>query len=136
MAHRRSRSGTPRSAISTPLQHTIHQPYRYPSTVLRTLQTLKKLEALRVHQEPLNDLRRYSPSKIARPRTRSANAAGLNHRRLSTLYQSPWTITIPGKVSICIRRKQRREVLHALRRTGKGSRSERKYTPNSEYRCK
>lgn len=33
---------------------------------------------------------------------------------------------VPKKVSVCVRRKQRKEVIHALRLTGKGSRSPRR----------
>lgn len=41
----------------------------------------------------------------------------------------------PEKVRFCVRRKERREVLFALKRTGKGSRGPRRRTANSSWRC-
>lgn len=43
----------------------------------------------------------------------------------------------PQQVIPCVRRQQRKEVLHALKRTGKGSGGGRKHrTPESNIRCK
>lgn len=39
------------------------------------------------------------------------------------------------RVSVCVRRKQRKEVLHALRKTGRGSGRPRRYNRYSQVRC-
>lgn len=44
-------------------------------------------------------------------------------------------IRVPEKVRFCVRRKERREVIFALRKTGKGSRARRQRTGNSSWRC-
>nr|QJB19983.1 MAG: hypothetical protein [Microvirus sp.] len=41
----------------------------------------------------------------------------------------------PKRALVCVRRKQRREVLFARRRTGMGARSVRRRTHDSSYRC-
>lgn len=42
----------------------------------------------------------------------------------------------PKKESTCVRRKQRREVLHALRKTGKVGQKRPNWTQKSKIRCK
>lgn len=42
---------------------------------------------------------------------------------------------IPKAVGICVRRKARKEVLHALGKTKKGSGSGRRHTPYSRIKC-
>lgn len=47
------------------------------------------------------------------------------------------TFRDPSRTLVCVRRGQRREVLHALRKTGRGSGGGvRKLTPNSRIRCR
>lgn len=41
----------------------------------------------------------------------------------------------PHKVAVCVRRKERREVLFAMKRTGKGSRSRRRRNKFSNMGC-
>lgn len=41
----------------------------------------------------------------------------------------------PNRVAVCIRRKQRKEVLHALRKAGRGGSRPRRYNRNSQVRC-
>lgn len=45
------------------------------------------------------------------------------------------TFGSPGQVMVCVRRKSRREVLFALRRTGKGGRARRRRSEFSNVRC-
>lgn len=104
--------------------------------VLLAQQILQLLEQQnREYNEPQQDRRRYNPSRVTPVKTLNGKPARFNHNRLGTLYQNPWQLLRPDKVGICVRRKTRREVLHALRRTGKGSSSKRKYSPTSYYRC-
>lgn len=43
--------------------------------------------------------------------------------------------SLPKETTVCVRRGVRREVLHALKKTGKGSRSPRRYTSQSNIKC-
>lgn len=51
-----------------------------------------------------------------------------------SLIGSPAFTTPPG-VAICVRRKQRREVLHALKKTRSGSGRSKRRNPYSEVKC-
>lgn len=110
--------------------------------VLRTMNLLQLLEQNNAYHAPTRsavkdtNARRYHPNPIRPIQKIDGTSAGFNHHRLSTLYQSPWRILEPNKVGVCIRRRTRREVLHALKRTGKGSRSRRHYTANSFIHCR
>lgn len=90
-------------------------------------------------REPLlevEDLRQWHPAPDLEPaRTRSGRPAGIqatplrprsrsSHRGLSPSLHWPSfgvEFKAPWKVLVCVRRKVRREVLHALRWTGKGT---------------
>lgn len=108
--------------------------------VLHTLNLVQQLESQyasqtrRAFKAPTQ--RRYHPNPIRPIQTVTGSSARFNHNRLSTLYQSPWQFAEPNKVGICQRRRERREVLHALKRTGKGSRSRRNRTANSDLHCR
>lgn len=105
-------------------------------SVLRPTITIKQLETMVAnYAEPLNDRRRFQPTILTRPVTRSSTPARLDNRRLRSLYEYPFKIAVPDKVRVCERRKTRREVLHALKRTGKGARSKRRYSSESYYHC-
>lgn len=79
-----------------------------------------------------------SPRSVDRARQRFvAVTPRAPYRRLPT-YSVPSRIGFrePSRVAICIRRHARREVMFALRRTGRGAgRSPHRYTPYSLVRC-
>lgn len=110
--------------------------------VLHTINLLQQLEHNNAyhrttrHAVKNTNARRYHPNPIRPIQKIDGNLAGFNHHRLSTLYQSPWKLLEPNKVGICVRRRTRRQVLHALKRTGKGSRARRHYTAYSEVHCR
>lgn len=109
--------------------------------MLHTINLLQQLEQNNAYHRTRRstqntNARRYHPNPIRPIQKIDGNLAGFNHHRLSTLYQSPWKLVEPNKVGICVRRRTRREVLHALKRTGKGSRARRHYTVNSEIHCR
>lgn len=78
---------------------------------------------------PLGDFR-PARSFLARPRPRLVIAdVNVNRgRRKVTPYKVPSQIgfSVPRDVVVCVRRKQRKEVLHAFKFTGRGSGSGRK----------
>lgn len=109
--------------------------------VLHTPSILKQLELINAYsrtwhatQNPSS--RVFHPARYTPVTKIDGTSPRFNHNRLRTLYQSPFKLLNSNKVGICIRRKQRREVLHALRRTGKGARSPRRRTSTTEYHCK
>lgn len=77
---------------------------------------------------PVEDRRQYHPLNVFRPaRTvfgskvgplRVARpSAGATRKRLPIGVR----FDVPAQVAVCVRRKRRKEVLHALKRVGKGS---------------
>lgn len=96
--------------------------------------------SLPVYQEvlgdPVADRRRYYPNvNLLRP----AHAFKREAARLviGRSMESPVRFAVPGYVAICIRRKMRREVLHAFkltRKSGKGG-GKRRRNAYSGIRC-
>lgn len=135
---RRRRSNTARRVVSTPYSN------RRLSGPVRRL-SLPKLSSLR----EIEDRREYHPERENRP------ARGFVYPRhrlvVPVVAQQPsrfpdtFTPTVPvgvafkapRQVAICVRRKQRREVLHAIGKTGRGSRFHRAPRRNiySEVHC-
>lgn len=108
--------------------------------VLRPLIIHKLINQIEAHHGSAptthtQDRRRYQPARVAPVKTPSGLVARLATNRPGKLYENPWAIVRPRNLALCERRKARREVLHALRRTGKGSRAKRKYTATSELKC-
>ena len=66
---------------------------------------------------------------VARPFSRPQ--ANVPQQRKGVYYPA---FTHPNRVAVCVRRQQRREVLHALRRTGRGG-GKRRFNYNSKVRC-
>lgn len=83
-------------------------------------------------QRPVRSLRKWAVRLVAKPpkgRAAAKLTARPNVFRFSFGRQ-------PEHVAICIRRSQRKEVLHALKKTGKGSgRSHRRRGQYSDVRC-
>lgn len=93
----------------------------------------------------VSDRRQFHPDDMFAPvfsydrRSRKIVERNVNPVRKSTQYASPFGssfgFAVPHKVSLCVRRKQRREVLFALKRTGKGSRTPKRRNYWSDVRC-
>lgn len=131
------RASKSRSSYNLPTQRDILTPIARSPLLRQQLLIHKLIQQLaRPHVEPPIDRRRYNPRAFAHPETLTQSSARLNNRRLRKIYASPFEISVPHKVGICIRRKSRREVLHALKRTGKGAgRKLRRYTYYSDFHC-
>lgn len=61
---------------------------------------------------------------------------GISYGVSSVAPPSGVRVATPSRVAVCVRREQRREVLHALRRTGGGGRKRRRYNEWSNISCK
>lgn len=92
----------------------------------------------------LDDRRTYYPDVFVRPAgalSRLARQVRVSSRPTGVTRNvlrgaDVFGFTIPKKVALCVRRKQRRSVLFAMERTGKGSRSRvRRRNEWSEVRC-
>jgi len=133
-----------RDASSPSLQPKSYPTYNpNPNSVLPHTSGLSDLAALKhtgLDQVPVRstpwqeyeDRRRYHPEGRYRPpaaflRSARALVAGPAHQI---------GFRAPNRVLLCIRRKQRREVLHALKRTGKGARSPRRRNYWSDVSCR
>lgn len=56
-------------------------------------------------------------------------------RRLAKFPSAGVSFVAPKQVLVCVRRHQRREVLHALHKTGRGGQSQPRWTPWSRVHC-
>lgn len=71
-----------------------------------------------------DDLRSWVPEpRLRRPQTFSGNTPVTKTSRKATPFGYTDHFAAPGAVVMCVRRKQRREVIHALKLSGKGSRA-------------
>lgn len=105
-----------------------------PTPSLAPLSDVSLVRAIaqqRIHQaelaagrpDPILDRRRWLPPKYPRP-----VAARRKHRLIGLRVQSPLYglhFRSPIRVQLCVRRRVRKEVLHAFRRIGKGKGSRR-----------
>lgn len=76
----------------------------------------------------VEDRRRFDPSGFfRRAQALSVLASSVRlKRRVPFNRRDVFKFAIPDHVAVCVRRKQRREVLHALKKTGAGARAERR----------
>lgn len=91
------------------------------------------------------DLRHYTfgqfPSSVRKdarrivPHDPNVNVYRGRRGKFTSPFSSHMQFNVPRKVAICVRRKQRREVLFAFRKTGKGARSFRRRNQFSDVRC-
>lgn len=79
----------------------------------------------------LEDRRMYTPDKLRTPTAYTRRAirirAGYHPRSLN--------FRIPNLVALCLKRKMRKEVLHALKKAGKGGQKKRKLNFWSRIGC-
>lgn len=143
---RRRKSERDTSVISSgPLERRVS----YLEDIVSPLPRLSFLPVVRAPLTEIADDRLWSPDSNPRaPSSRRWNsqivfpppaaAKKASDRRVTGL--SPMSVVqmqfkAPEFVVHCVRRKQRKEVLHALRKTGKGSGRPRRFTPFSNVRC-
>lgn len=135
-----------RELLEHEAQRDLHQQLINTQELIATRRVLRTKQILRLHhltqllERPANENTprrpRHHPFPLGASEPNPQPAPKFDKRLSYSLYQSPWTVIAPARVHTCIRRKQRREVLHALRRTGKGAKSRRTYKPESYYICK
>lgn len=91
----------------------------------------------------LEDRRIYNPMReLAPPRAYPRDAARITVKSSPARSQRYDTLSarvgfaVPERVAMCVRRKQRREVIHALRKNGSGGSRRRRRTIWSDVDCK
>lgn len=90
------------------------------------------------------DLRRFHPDPVAAvftsPKARIVHDDNVNVRRDASKrrkgYVPVFSFEPVNAVGVCVRRSTRREVLFALRRTGRGSRTRKRFNELSGVKCK
>lgn len=108
------------------------RPYRFQE--LTTIEDFRRFHPRRVLQYPKSLLRQMKPRIVAKPKAYTDYGRyGGRH-----LYR-PRPVTLgfltPKKVLICVRRKMRKEVLHAFKKTGKGGQKRPLRTQFSNFHC-
>lgn len=90
----------------------------------------------------LEDRRMFHPEDVPHPRgslnrsSRLVVSVAPKARHISSGLPAHIKFNVPKEVALCVRRKQRRQVLFALRRTGKGARKfYRRRNEWSNVRC-
>ena len=89
----------------------------------------------------VEDRRTYNPTY--KPRTVSGKTATVTHNATDNRLKNNTTTPLPysgkfenfKKVMICVRRKQRKEVLHAYKKTGKGGQRRPHRNQYSNIKC-
>lgn len=88
------------------------------------------------------DARFYQPDRrLTYPAARNLNAARLVARdrfgdAVRRQTKAPISFRVPDQVALCVRRKQRKEVLHAMAKTGRGYRKKPHYNFWSKISCR
>lgn len=92
---------------------------------------------------PLEDRRNYFPDPLVRPAgyvgVRSVRSLNINaiRRGRERLGRDVFSFNDPKRVLICARRQERKEVLHALGKTGRGGRKRnRRRNEYSDISCR
>lgn len=92
----------------------------------------------------IEDRRRYNPEPIRRPKTIKAATAPIvsaplpaiqSNNKRPTLQRIQQRFALPKETLVCVRRKMRKEVLHALNKAGKGGQRRQKRTEHSNTKC-
>lgn len=121
------------------------QPIR-PVVITRPLD-LRVIEDRRTfHPDPIRPALnvRSQVHRLVAPKVGARSARKSPSRKSSFSYSKPQAIfnrkavmfQEPKKVLVCVRRKQRAEVLHATKRTGKGGQRKPRYNRFSDVRCR
>lgn len=134
------RDDTDIATDSEVLRKFITTPKPYAPIVTAPLH-LPSFDARRFHPEPITRpiAEPRSASRLTLPRQSAVSSQGVvqtpsRNSRKGTL---PATVAFsqPKQVSVCIRRKARREVLFAKQRTNKGARARRNRNQWSDVKC-
>ena len=139
---RRRRRADRATLLQTPRPEVLLEDVLVQSPVLsipRPVPDLRALAQARSLIRSLEDRRTFHPMRERRPfasLTREARRMRVAPGKASGIYPSPRLSFFDGKqVSRCVRRKERREVMFALRRTGKGARARRRRDDFSNIGC-
>lgn len=91
--------------------------------------------------DPVEDLRLFEPDPMPSPRSRSGGRARYSSRVSSSRSAElprglGLTFESPKTAMVCVRRQERRQVLHAFKKTGRGGGRKPRWNFNSNIRCK
>lgn len=134
---RRRANRSERNPIAVPsLSKLLRSPARVSSPVRVHLPTVLA---------EVEDRRTYHPERATRPARyfsgpthRLKIAEPKKTRSLPGLYQPSPIVAFesPKNLPLCVRRKQRREIIHALKKIGKGARARRRRNDFSNISCR
>lgn len=131
MAKRRNRPGQrDHSSIARPPLLPVVSPTRFERLAILEFEDRRRFrpDPFSLPLSPRKDQRRIV-ERVSRPVGKANKVA-----RFGRDYKLAFAV--PRKVSLCVRRKQRREVMFAMRRTGKGARAvRRRRNQFSDVRC-
>lgn len=83
----------------------------------------------------VEDRRRFKPALVSPLRTAQAKVAKITPKFPFGI-RGPVVFELPRQAVVCLRRKMRRQVLFAKRKTRRGAGSKRRHNETSRYKCK
>lgn len=143
MSRKRQKNSEVRQGQRVTNANSIH---KKPEKFKHYKRMLAKKEKIRKITRPaetiLSDLRRWQPTRAKITHYRNGTPTNITHRpKPLKIGSEPPRLddiayfTNPKRAMVCVRRKVRRQVLHALKKTGKGAKARRKFNENSKIRC-
>ena len=140
---RRSPSRQRMRTLQRDLTRSIARPRLLQPRIVVRSWDLRALEDRRIHQpdpRPRRPLLHRWPLRVVGPKigigVRPASVREAPRGRYkSAIAQLGMQFNAPKKVLVCVRRKQRREVLMAFNKGGKGARSRRRRNEWSDVKC-
>lgn len=138
--HTAQRDDTDIATDTEVLRNFITKPKAYAPLVSPPLH-LPSFDARRFHPDPINRpiSQPRAASRLKLPSARAVSVGGpfrtaVGNRRISSL-PAQVAFSQPKQVSVCIRRKARREVIFAKKHAGKGARARRARNQWSDVKC-
>lgn len=124
-------------SIASGLSHRLDPVAAAATPTIEALLDHNYIPSVRSYLLEVEDRRTYHPAGVARPSVSSRRHHTPKPSTGFTAFHSKPLMTFgaPRHVLICVRRKTRDEVLHALGKTGRGSGRPRKFNQYSKVRC-
>lgn len=144
MARRRHRR-THHAERDDPSSHIARDPLSdiFDDPITRSLPPLftNQPSLVRSSLPEIEDLRTFHPDRVTPARSPRRRARIVTRPARASKQPAKWSrpdfpyFAAPQHVPICVRRQERRQVLFAKRRTGKGARTPKRFNFYSKVRC-
>lgn len=132
MARKRHKNRTQRDVTTPSLTQLLHPTVKPSRSYLQEIEDRREFHPERADRSALSLFGR--PHRLAVHKVEHRPARPVLSKRSSPPHRIQFVD--PRQVVVCVRRQQRKEVLHALGRTGRGARAPRRRTWRSDISCR